>query len=206
MGGDTLTIETNIFLGKGRIQITGQLGKVMQESVKAALSYARSRANEFGLPLNYFSTHDFHIHLPEGGIPKDGPSAGITIASSIISSILEIPINRNVAMTGEITLRGRVLPIGGLKEKCLAAQRLGISTVLYPKANEADMDEILQNTPLTLKLIPVSTMDEVLPYILENYKIENRMSRVSAGIEIAKETTPRGKMPPRTSPPQHTLL
>lgn len=186
MGGDTLTIETNIFKGRGRTQITGQLGKVMQESVKAALSYARSRANEFGLKEDYFSTHDFHIHLPEGGIPKDGPSAGITIASSIISAILEIPTNRKVAMTGEVTLRGRILPIGGLKEKCLAAQRLGIDKVLYPRANEADMEEILETTPMNLKLIPVSSMDEVLPHIIENYTSAiERCGRAAADFEIA---------------------
>jgi ATP-dependent Lon protease len=192
--------------GKGVLTLTGNLGAVMKESCQAALSYIRSHSDDFGLAKDLFSKIDIHVHVPEGATPKDGPSAGAAITTAMVSALTKKPVDKYLAMTGEITLRGRVLPIGGLKEKCLAAQRLGISTVLYPKANEADMDEILQNTPLTLKLIPVSTMDEVLPYILENYKIENRMSRVSAGIEIAKETTPRGKMPPRTSPPQHTLL
>jgi ATP-dependent Lon protease len=160
-GGELLVIETAILPGKGRLQITGKLGDVMQESARAALSYVRSRAAMYGLPKYFYDKIDIHVHVPEGAIPKDGPSAGITMAISIVSALTRIPINRNVAMTGEITLRGNVLPIGGLKEKALAAHRGGIGTILIPKENENDIEEIPATVRDKLEIYPVSHFDEV---------------------------------------------
>ncbi len=161
-GGELLVIETSILPGKGRLQITGKLGDVMQESARAALSYVRSRAEILGLPRNFYDKIDIHVHVPEGAIPKDGPSAGITMATSLVSALTGIPVDRNVAMTGEITLRGNVLPIGGLKEKALAAHRGGISKILLPKENENDIEEIPPTVRAGLELVPVSHVDEVL--------------------------------------------
>ena len=161
-GGELLVIETPILPGRGRLQITGKLGDVMQESARAALSYVRSRAAVFGLPRYFYDKVDIHVHVPEGAIPKDGPSAGITMATSIVSALTGIPIDKHIAMTGEITLRGNVLPIGGLKEKALAAHRGGIKRVLLPKENENDIEEIPATVRNELELIPVSHVDEVL--------------------------------------------
>ncbi len=161
-GGELLVIETTIVPGKGRLQITGKLGDVMQESAKAALTYVRSRADFLGLPKYFYDSIDIHIHVPEGAIPKDGPSAGITIATSLVSALTGIPVDKNVAMTGEITLRGNVLPIGGLKEKALAAHRGGIKRVLLPKENENDIEEIPHIVRQELELIPVEHVDQVL--------------------------------------------
>jgi ATP-dependent Lon protease len=161
-GGELLVIETTVLPGRGRLQITGKLGDVMQESAKAALSYVRSRAAVFGLPRYFYDKVDIHVHVPEGAIPKDGPSAGITMATSMVSALTGIPIDKNIAMTGEITLRGNVLPIGGLKEKALAAHRGGIRRVLLPKENENDIEEIPATVRNELELIPVSHVDEVL--------------------------------------------
>jgi len=161
-GGSLLQIEAVIMPGKGNLQITGKLGDVMQESVQAAMSYVRSIALQLGLPLEFYKKIDIHVHVPEGAIPKDGPSAGITIATAIVSALLKIPVKNTVAMTGEITLRGRVLPIGGLKEKLLAAIRGGIKTVLIPKENEKDLKEIDEKIKNKLEIIPVESMDEVL--------------------------------------------
>jgi len=161
-GGELLVIETTILPGRGRLQITGKLGDVMQESARAALSYVRSRASVFGLPRYFYDKVDIHVHVPEGAIPKDGPSAGITMATSIVSALTGIPIDKHIAMTGEITLRGNVLPIGGLKEKALAAHRGGIKRVLFPKENENDIEEIPATVRNELELIPVSHVDEVL--------------------------------------------
>jgi ATP-dependent Lon protease len=144
------------------VQVTGRLGDVMQESATAALSYVRSRAKQLGLVSDFYSKVDIHIHVPEGATPKDGPSAGITMATSIASALTRVPVKSNVAMTGEITLRGRVLPIGGLKEKMIAAHRGGIDTILIPKENEKDLAEIPQNVKRILEIIPVEHMDEVL--------------------------------------------
>jgi len=161
-GGELLVIETTILRGKGRLQITGKLGDVMQESARAALSYVRSRAEMLGLPRYFYDKIDIHVHVPEGAIPKDGPSAGITMATSFVSALTGIPVDRNVAMTGEITLRGNVLPIGGLKEKALAAHRGGIRRILFPKENENDIEDIPATVRKDLELIPVSHVDEVL--------------------------------------------
>jgi ATP-dependent Lon protease len=162
VGGEILTIESVLLPGKGGIRQTGKLGDVMQESVQAAYSYIRSRAIQFGIKPPFFDKRDIHVHVPEGATPKDGPSAGIAMATSIVSAITGIPIRRDIAMTGEITLRGRVLPIGGLKEKLLAALRAGITTVIIPKDNEKDLIEIPDNVKKGLTIIPVSHVDEVI--------------------------------------------
>ncbi len=161
-GGELLLTEVVLMPGKGKLIITGKLGEVMQESAQAALSYVRSRAERLGLPINFYQKMDIHIHIPEGAIPKDGPSAGITIATSIVSALLKIPVKRKVAMTGEITLRGRVLPIGGLKEKLIAAQRGKVKTVIIPKDNEKDLRDIPAKVLKSLEIFPVESMDEVL--------------------------------------------
>jgi len=165
-GGEILKIESAVMPGKGKMQITGQLGNVMQESVKAAKSYIRSKSLEYGIIPPVFEKKDFHIHVPEGATPKDGPSAGIAMVTSIISSITGIPIDRNVAMTGEVTLRGNVLPIGGLKEKLLAAHRARISTILIPDENKKDLTEIPKKILNDIKIITVKTVDEVLKIAL----------------------------------------
>lgn len=161
-GGELLLTEVVLMPGKGKLIITGKLGDVMQESAQAALSYVRSRAERLGLPINFYHKMDIHIHIPEGAIPKDGPSAGITIATSIVSALLKNPVKRKVAMTGEITLRGRVLPIGGLKEKLIAAQRGKVKTVIIPKDNEKDLKDIPSQVLKSMEIIPVESMDEVL--------------------------------------------
>jgi len=161
-GGDILFVEAVMLPGKGKMIITGKLGEVMQESVQAAASYIRSRSTDFGIIPPVFEKNDIHIHVPEGATPKDGPSAGVTMCTSIVSMLTGIPVKRDVAMTGEITLRGRVLPIGGLKEKLLAAHRGGIKTVLIPKDNEKDLTEIPEKIKAGLKIIPVATVEEVL--------------------------------------------
>ncbi len=165
-GGDILPVEVSLMEGKGSLILTGQLGEVMQESAQAALSYARSHAHELAIDDVDFDKLDIHIHVPEGAIPKDGPSAGITMATALISALIERPVHRDVAMTGEITLRGRVLPIGGLKEKILAAHRAGLKTVLLPRQNKKDMIEIPKRVKRDLKFIFVDRMDEVLPVAL----------------------------------------
>jgi ATP-dependent Lon protease len=166
VGGEILTIESVMLPGKGNVKQTGKLGDVMQESVSAALSYVRSRATKFGIKPTLFERRDIHVHVPEGATPKDGPSAGVAMAASIVSVLTGIPVRRDVAMTGEITLRGRVLPIGGLKEKLLAALRAGITTVLIPKENEKDLAEIPDNVKKHLKLVPVADVDEVIAQAL----------------------------------------
>jgi ATP-dependent Lon protease len=166
VGGEILTIESVLLPGKGNIKQTGKLGDVMQESVSAALSYVRSRSAHFGIKPTLFEKRDIHVHVPEGATPKDGPSAGVAMATSIVSILTGIPVRRDVAMTGEITLRGRVLPIGGLKEKLLAALRAGITTVFLPKENEKDLAEIPDNVKKHLKLVPVADVDEVIAQAL----------------------------------------
>ncbi len=171
VGGQILSIEATVMTGKGKQTLTGKLGDVMQESAQAALSYVRSRASRLGLPADFYRRVDIHIHIPEGAIPKDGPSAGITLATAMVSALTKIPVDRAIAMTGEITLRGKVLPIGGVKEKILAAHRAGIRTVLLPRDNEKDLSEIPENIQEDLALRFVETMDEVLDLALER-KIE----------------------------------
>jgi ATP-dependent Lon protease len=166
VGGEILTIESVVVPGKGGIKPTGQLGDVMKESVSAALSYVRSRSITFGIKPTLFEKRDIHVHVPEGATPKDGPSAGVAMATSIISVLTGIPVRRDVAMTGEITLRGRVLPIGGLKEKLLAALRAGITTVFIPKDNEKDLADIPDSVKKALKIIPVSHADQVISQAL----------------------------------------
>ena len=162
VGGELLQTEVSVTPGKGKVQITGRLGEVIQESANAALSYVRSRAKQLGLTPDFYSKVDIHIHVPEGATPKDGPSAGITLATAIASALTKIPVRSNVAMTGEITLRGRVLPIGGLKEKMIAAHRGGIDTLVIPKENEKELVEIPANVKRNLEIITVEHMDEVL--------------------------------------------
>src|ERR1700742_4429524 len=166
VGGDTLQIESVMLPGKGRMQTTGKLGDVMKESIDAARSYVRSKATSFGIKPPTFDKVDIHVHVPEGATPKDGPSAGLAMATSIISVLSGIPVRRDVAMTGEITLRGRALPIGGLKEKLLAALRAGIKTVLIPQENEKDLAEVPDNVKTGLKIVPVASMGEVLAVAL----------------------------------------
>ena len=165
-GGEILKIETVHMPGKGRMQITGKLGDVMQESVKAAKSFVRSKSLEYGIIPPLFEKKDFHIHVPEGATPKDGPSAGIGMVTSIVSSITNIPINREIAMTGEVTITGQVLAIGGLKEKLLAAHRAGIKHVLIPNENEKDLVDIPDNVKKDIKITPVKHVDEVLKIAL----------------------------------------
>ena len=161
-GGEILKIETVTMPGKGRMQITGKLGDVMQESVKAAKSFVRSKCLEYGIIPPLFEKKDFHIHVPEGATPKDGPSAGIGMVTSIVSSITNIPVRRDLAMTGEVTITGQVLPIGGLKEKLLAAHRAGIKEVLIPKENEKDLVDLPKKIIDEIKITPVEFADEVL--------------------------------------------
>jgi len=162
VGGELLQIEAVLVPGRGRMSVTGKLGDVMQESVQAANAYVRSRAHVFGIKSSIFEKRDIHIHVPEGATPKDGPSAGVGMVTSIVSALTGIPVRKEVAMTGEISLRGRVMPIGGLKEKLLAALRGGLKTVLIPKENERDLPEIPDNVKKGLEIVPVSTVDEVL--------------------------------------------
>jgi ATP-dependent Lon protease len=161
-GGDILTIEAVKMSGKGRMTVTGNLKDVMKESISAANSYVRARAPKFGIKPPVFEKTDVHVHVPEGATPKDGPSAGVAMATAIISVLTGIPIRKEIAMTGEITLRGRVLAIGGLKEKLLAALRAGVKTVLIPEENEKDLADIPENVKSALEIVPVSTVDQVL--------------------------------------------
>ena len=165
-GGDLLTVEATLMEGRGNLTLTGQLGDVMKESAQAALSYARSRAKQLGLESRFYEKYDIHLHLPAGSIPKDGPSAGITMATALISALTRRPARRTVAMTGEITLRGRILPIGGLKEKVLAAHRAGITTVILPKRNMQDLQDVPPEVVKDLRFLPVERMDEVLAIAL----------------------------------------
>jgi ATP-dependent Lon protease len=167
VGGDAIFIEATKMQGKGQVILTGQLGDVMRESATAALSYIRTRAKDMDIPEDFQESMDLHIHVPAAAIPKDGPSAGITMATALASVLTGCPVRRDIAMTGEITLRGRVLPIGGLKEKLLAAHRAGITTVLVPQDNVRDLELLPERVRVELKIVPVRTMDEVLSVALE---------------------------------------
>ena len=196
-GGDTLAIETLVFPGTGKYTLTGQLGDVMKESCSAGLSFVRSLSRLFHLDNKYFKNHDFHIHVPEGAIPKDGPSAGVAIITSLVSAILRIPVKNTAAMTGEITLRGRVLPIGGLKEKVLAAHRVHIKTVFFPKDNEKDLKDVPEQVLKDIELVPVDQVDQVLMRALEidsadklfksldNWQNKNNLSKKSSVTQTA---------------------
>jgi len=192
VGGSILTTEVATVDGKGKLTLTGKLGDVMQESAQAAMSYVRSRAHRLGLPRDFYRNLDIHVHVPEGAIPKDGPSAGITMATAIASALSRIPVRRDIAMTGEITLRGKVLAIGGLKEKLLAAHRAGIFEVLLPADNEKDLAEVPDNLKSVMKLHFVKTMDEVLALALE-----------SPLPQVAEETATLAALPspPEAEPP-----
>lgn len=173
VGGDTLSIEVNTMNGKGKLQLTGQLGSVMKESAQAGLSYIRTLADAYNIDPQFYEKVDMHVHIPEGAIPKDGPSAGITMATAMLSALAQIPVNRFVAMTGEITLRGRVLPIGGFKEKALAAKRAGIKKILFPYDNLKDMEDIPESIQKEIEFVPVKTMDEVLTHALVKEEQKN---------------------------------
>lgn len=177
VGGDILFVEASKMPGHGNLVLTGQLGDVMQESARAAVSYVRSRAADLGVPEDFYAKMDFHVHVPAGAIPKDGPSAGITMATALISALTGRKVNKEVAMTGEITLRGRILPIGGVKEKVLAAHRAGVKIVILPKENERDIPDIPEEVRNDLKIIPVDNMDEVLHASLEAPAVKRRKSR-----------------------------
>ncbi|PXV89098.1 ATP-dependent Lon protease [Lachnotalea glycerini] len=172
VGGDTLQIEVNVMPGKGELQLTGQLGDVMKESARAGISYIRSMSEKYNIKDSFFKENDIHIHIPEGAVPKDGPSAGITMATAMISAVTKTPVRADVAMTGEITLRGRVLPIGGLKEKILAAKNANIKTVLVPDKNRKDLDEISEEIKKDLEIIYVDNMERVLQEALTNHAHE----------------------------------
>jgi ATP-dependent Lon protease len=188
MGGELLNVEVTIVPGRGKLTVTGQLGDVMQESAQAAMSYVRSRASAIGLAPNFYQKIDIHIHIPEGATPKDGPSAGITLATALVSALCRLPVRNDVAMTGEITLRGRVLPIGGLKEKVLAAHRGGIKVVLMPKENAKDIDEIPQQILKNVNLIQVEHMDDVLRNALVLADPEAFFAPKPAAIDYAAES------------------
>ena len=196
MGGEILQIEVSIMPGKGKLTITGKLGDVMQESAQAAMSYVRSRAESWGLSPKFYETIDIHIHVPEGAMPKDGPSAGITMTTALVSALTKIPIRNNVAMTGEITLRGRVLPIGGLKEKALAAHRAEIQEIILPKDNEKDLEEEPKSVAKNLKFHAVDHLDEVLRHALELDDVDEYFARARAQAASAPAST---KTPPKGS-------
>jgi len=190
VGGSILSTEVTIVDGKGKLTLTGKLGDVMQESAQAAMSYIRSRAHRLGLPRDFYRNIDIHIHVPEGAIPKDGPSAGITMATAIASALSKIPVRRDIAMTGEITLRGKVLPIGGLKEKLLAAHRAGIFEAVLPKDNEKDLSEVPENLRNAMKLHFAETMDEVLSIALEGPLPQYIEGSESQGLPAVTPTQP----------------
>ena len=186
-GGEILMTEVSVMPGKGKLIVTGKLGDVMQESAQAAMSYVRTRADLLGLERSFYQKVDIHIHVPEGAMPKDGPSAGITMATSLVSSLTRLPVRGDLAMTGEITLRGRVLPIGGLKEKALAAHRAKVKTVLVPQENEKDIPEVPKSVRQDLELIPVAHMDEVLRHALVLDEPEAFYRRLKGGSESTTE-------------------
>ena len=190
VGGEVLYVEAALISGKGDLIVTGQLGDIMQESARAALSYTRANLKALGIDAKLLEIYDLHIHVPAGAIPKDGPSAGIAMATALISALTQRAVNSVVAMTGEITLRGRVLPIGGLKEKAMGALRAGIHTVIIPAKNKKDLSEIPANVRRKIEFIPVSNMDEVLTIALEKAKPRTRKPK-SAG--KAKRKAPAGK-------------
>jgi ATP-dependent Lon protease len=190
VGGEMLSIEAVMLPGKGKVTSTGKLGDVMKESIQAAESFVKSRAIQYGIKPTLFERRDIHVHVPEGATPKDGPSAGIAMVTSIVSVLTQTPIRRDVAMTGEVTLRGRVLPIGGLKEKLLAALRAGIKTVLIPKENEKDLADIPDNVKRKMEIVPVSDCDEVLARALVKELIPIEWNESDDDVQATR--TPKG--------------
>ena len=176
VGGETLEVEVNVMEGSGKLELTGNLGDVMKESAHAALSYIRANAQKLGVAPDFYKTKDIHVHFPEGAVPKDGPSAGVTVCTALVSALTGVTVRRDVAMTGEISLRGRVMAIGGLKEKTMAALRHGISTVIIPKDNERDLEEIDQTVRKALNFVVASHIDTVLETAL------NRKSEMNAAM------------------------
>ncbi|MCB1548134.1 MAG: endopeptidase La, partial [Hyphomicrobiaceae bacterium] len=196
VGGELLTIEGVMMPGKGKMSVTGNLREVMKESIQAANAYVRSRSHDFGIRPDMFEKKDIHVHVPEGATPKDGPSAGVAMVTAIISVLTGIPVRKDVAMTGEITLRGRVLPIGGLKEKLLAALRGGIRRVLIPEENVKDLAEIPEEVKNKLDIVPVSRMDEVLVAALLRPPQAMSWEEATAGSDPAKPTPAGDSTPP----------
>jgi ATP-dependent Lon protease len=192
-GGDVIYVEATTMRGKGNLTLTGQLGNVMKESAQAALSYVRSRARPLGVKEEAFATTDLHIHVPAGAIPKDGPSAGITMATAIASALTGRPVNRKYAMTGEVTLRGRVLPVGGLKEKTLAAKRLGIRKVIVPMRNKKDLADIPKYIKKDMEFVLAETMDDVLKNALGKTRRPVRKKKAAIG----KKTVAAAKKAPK---------
>ncbi len=187
-GGEILHVEASLAKGRGNLTLTGQLGDVMKESAQAAVSYARSHAKKLGIEEDFYQKLDIHIHVPAGAIPKDGPSAGITMGTALISTLTKRPVSLNVAMTGEITLRGRVLPVAGLKEKCLAAYRAGISTIIVPDRNEKDLDEIPKALRRKLRFVLAKTMSDVLDAaLLPKRERSSRAQVTEKKLALAKE-------------------
>ena len=193
VGGELLFIETLIMPGKGKLTVTGKLGDVMQESAQAAVSYVRSRAHNLAIDEKFYRKYDIHIHIPEGAIPKDGPSAGISMCTSLVSALAKCPVHRDIAMTGEITLRGRVLPIGGLKEKIIAAHRGGIKKVLIPKENEKDLKDVPKSISKQVEIALVEHMDEVLAHALILGDGTTIFKNVDIPLEITTEDAEKPK-------------
>jgi ATP-dependent Lon protease len=193
VGGDLLSIEATVVPGKGKLIHTGQLGDVMQESIQAAMSVVRERSDRLGIDPDFHQKYDVHVHVPEGATPKDGPSAGIAMCTALVSSLAKVPVRADVAMTGEITLRGRVLPIGGLKEKLLAAHRGGIRTVIIPEENRKDLADIPANVTDSLEIRPVKWIDEVLDLALERPLAPARRDAATTepATEAAKADAPK---------------
>ena len=184
VGGEILSVDVTIMNGPGKLNLTGQMGNVMKESAQAALSYLRSKAKELKLNPDFYKGKEIHIHIPEGAIPKDGPSAGITMAMAMLSAVSGIPASNSIAMTGEITLRGNILPIGGLNEKLLAAKRHEIKTVLIPKENEIDLKEISDQVKEGLKIIPIAKMEDAIPYVFPKYKTSSKSKKTTGSRKI----------------------
>jgi ATP-dependent Lon protease len=186
VGGDVLFIEATAYPGKGRLTITGQLGEVMQESAQAALSWVRAHAEQLGLPEDWFARHDVHLHVPAGAVPKDGPSAGITMATEIASLVRNEPVSDEVGMTGEITLTGQVLPIGGIREKTLAAQRAGLKRVILPRENEPDLAELPEETRKALEFVLVDSVDDVFAAAFDGKRANGRLRAPALERQAAK--------------------
>jgi len=199
VGGEILYVETTTMKGKGGVTLTGQLGDVMRESGQAALGLIRSRATDFDLDEDLFSQIDIHVHFPAGAVPKDGPSAGITMAAAMISRLTGIPIRRDIAMTGEITITGRVLPIGGLKEKALAAMRHGIKTIIIPDKNKKDLEDIPEEYRDKLTFLPVKTIDEVLNIVL-THQLPKLKGRTSGNTSTQTVKLEKGKSSKKKTP------